>query len=185
MKVPLLKLEDTRPIPGYTGYFAGPDGYIYSSVYRGGLPKIGPPKLAWRRLNGRPDRDGYMRVALVVDYGGRPRQRLVSRLVCAAFFGPSPTGKPEAQHKNGKRTDNRPSNLKWGAQKENADDRERHGNTARGSRNGSAVLSEDEVRRIKRGLRVRVPQKQLAEQFMVHKMTIQAIAAGRNWRWVR
>ena len=43
----------------------------------------------------------------------------VHRLICEAFHGPSPQGKPVVIHLNENALDNRPENLKWGTQKEN------------------------------------------------------------------
>ena len=43
----------------------------------------------------------------------------VHRMVCEAFHGPPPEGKPIVIHIDEDATNNRPENLKWGTQKEN------------------------------------------------------------------
>lgn len=43
----------------------------------------------------------------------------VHRLVCEAFHGPSPEGKPYVLHRDEDSTNNLKSNLYWGTQKEN------------------------------------------------------------------
>lgn len=43
----------------------------------------------------------------------------VHRLVCEAFHGPAPDGKPIVIHLDENSLNNRPENLKWGTQKEN------------------------------------------------------------------
>jgi len=49
----------------------------------------------------------------------RGKNYKMHRLVCEAFHGPSPEGKPVVIHLNENALDNRPENLKWGTQKEN------------------------------------------------------------------
>jgi hypothetical protein len=44
---------------------------------------------------------------------------LIHRLVCEAFHGPAPEGKPYALHRDEDGANNRPENLYWGTQKEN------------------------------------------------------------------
>ncbi|WP_397586771.1 HNH endonuclease signature motif containing protein [Sphingobium fuliginis] len=43
----------------------------------------------------------------------------VARLVCEAFHGPQPEGKPVVMHLDENPSNNRPGNLRWGTQKEN------------------------------------------------------------------
>ena len=43
----------------------------------------------------------------------------VHRMVCEAFHGPAPAGKPYVLHIDENAHNNRPENLKWGTQKEN------------------------------------------------------------------
>lgn len=64
-------------------------------------------------LRSRPDRDGYRLVSL---WRGSPVEKQdlkVHRLVLLAFTGPAPRGKPECDHINRIRDDNRHSNLRW------------------------------------------------------------------------
>jgi hypothetical protein len=53
-------------------------------------------------------------------------RRLVHRLVLEAFRGPEPEEGMVCRHLNGIRTDNRLVNLRWGSQRENAEDRWLH-----------------------------------------------------------
>ncbi len=43
----------------------------------------------------------------------------VARLVCEAFHGSAPSGKPVCMHLDEYSRNNRPDNLRWGTQKEN------------------------------------------------------------------
>lgn len=49
----------------------------------------------------------------------RGKNYKVHRLICEAFHGPAPEGKPVVLHLNENSLDNRPENLRWGTQKEN------------------------------------------------------------------
>lgn len=69
-----------------------------------------------RLLRTKIDKGGYKRLQLYVD--GRPRWVLAHRLVAQTFI-PNPNGKPQVNHKNGDKTDNRVENLEWATASEN------------------------------------------------------------------
>lgn len=79
-------------------------------------------------------KSGYLNVQLWKD--GKFKTWLVHRLVAVTFIGEPPSDKHEAAHGNGNRHDNRASNLRWALPVENMRDRDIHGTTARGIRNG-------------------------------------------------
>jgi hypothetical protein len=83
------------PIPGEPGYEASDRGDIRNA--RTG--RVLRPAVMSR---------GYLKVSL-----GRKRQRLVHRLVAAAFHGPAPHAGDHVDHINFDRRDNRPGNLRW------------------------------------------------------------------------
>lgn len=62
------------------------------------------------------DRYGYLEVRLQKNQ--KANNKLVHRLVAEAFI-PNPENKPEVNHKNGVRTDNRIGNLEWVSRNEN------------------------------------------------------------------
>jgi hypothetical protein len=70
---------------------------------------------------------------------------LVHRLVAFAFLGAPPSDKHEVAHSDGDRHKNAASNLRWVLHIENMRDRDRHGTTARGERNGKLKHSDEVV----------------------------------------
>lgn len=81
--------------------------------------------------------DGYKRVRLMEN--GKRKSWKVHILVAREFLGPKPSNAHEIRHLDGNPLNNHFENLKWGTQKENADDREKHGRTSRGRKHSEAI----------------------------------------------
>ena len=111
-----------RPLPGFSGYSVTPYGGVFG---RHG-----------RLLSTWTDKDGYKHVNVALGEGkDAPRRRLgIHVLVCLTFHGPKPTPKHQVRHLDGSRDNNVPSNLCWGTQQENSDDRYIHGTIPYGPR---------------------------------------------------
>jgi hypothetical protein len=62
-------------------------------------------------------KSGYLTCSIRV--GGKKATTTVQRLVLLAFVGPPPTDLHEANHKNGRKDDNRVENLEWVTRLEN------------------------------------------------------------------
>jgi len=157
----------TKPIPDLPGYFAGTDGRIYST--RSGR---------WRRLGQWPDKDGYLKVNTSIR--GVERSKYVHKLIAHAYLPPKTDG-VELRHLDGDKTNNKPLNLVWGTQKDNAEDRDRHGRTAWGERQGAAKLTAKDVRSIRKRLARGETHKEIADRFSVCIATVGHIKSGRNW----
>ena len=163
--------EVWKRIPGYKGYEASDRGrvrsvdrYLPDGRFRRG-------QLLKQSLGD----GGYLQVGI-----GHSDTRRVHCLVMLAFRGRPPAGK-EVRHWDGKRSNNRLANLTYGTRTQNVWDRVRHGTSNRGERCGSAVLSRQDVRFIRRSsMRV----KDLAERFGVSVPTICDARSGRNWGWL-
>jgi DNA-binding XRE family transcriptional regulator len=121
-------------------------------------------------------------VALSVN--GRQSPVHVHTCVALAYHGPRPTPIHQVRHRDGNRTNNHADNLAWGLPVENAADREDHGNTARGVRNGNSKLTPDIVRQIREIRAMGVSQRHTAEMFDVSKHAVHCIEAGKTWRHV-
>lgn len=129
-----------------------------------------------RILKPRP-RGGYLRVVL------DDEQVDVHRLVLETFVESRPEG-CETRHANGQTTDNRLTNLSWGTPKQNASDRDRHGTTPIGSRNGIAKLEEEQVVQIRLLHASGISQRALARRFGVQSSTMAYIVNRRTWKHV-
>jgi hypothetical protein len=89
-------------VKGYPNYLIYPDGIVWSKKNKIFLKE-------------RIDK-GYLRVVLCKD--GIHKTHSIHRLV-ALHYIPNPDNKPEVDHWNGKRNDNRVENLRWATHSEN------------------------------------------------------------------
>jgi hypothetical protein len=137
-------------IDGFPFHRVTIDGRVQTR-FRGG--KLGDD---WRDM--RPDTDkrkgkGYKRVCVI--YNKVHSREMVHRLV-AKYFISNPGNKPQVNHKNGTKSDNRVDNLEWCTAREN----------------------------IKKMLSIGKTQSVIAKEFNVHQMTISKINTGILWRHV-
>jgi HNH endonuclease len=160
---------------GFPGYRVGSDGSVWSRRRRG--PGRGF-KTEWHRLRPGRKADGYLHVHLC------PSSRsvwLIHRIVLQAFVGPCPEGM-EARHLDGNPANNRLENLRWDTKAENMADRDRHGRTMRGSRNGHATLDEAAVRSIRAEYAAGgTTYQMLGTKYGVTLQAIYLIIRRKNW----
>lgn len=112
------------------GYEVTEDGHVFSteSNWRG---------YCRRELEQHPNADGYPSVR--VQIGGRRKRLAVHRLVAMWFLPARPSPLHQIRHLDGDKANPAASNLAWGTEQDNADDRERHGRTSRGPRHSTAI----------------------------------------------
>lgn len=112
----LFENEFWQQVYGYRGmYYISSFGRI-KSVDRKCLGKDGRQFFKRGRFLSPGTRDGYKHIELNMD--GRPKKHYVHRLVCFAFL-PNTEDKPQVNHKNCIRHDNRIANLEWITASEN------------------------------------------------------------------
>lgn len=170
-----------KPIAGHPGYRVGDDGSVQTAWYRIGLGNGGGCRFAignlWKRLAPNPSTHGYLGVLLKPG----PRRHSIHKLVLEAFVGPRPEGM-EACHKDGNRTNNALSNLRWATHKENEKDKEQHGTRQRGEKAGRAKLTAEKVREIRaRHQQGAVSLGRLAKEYGVTKSSISRLLSRQSW----
>ena len=104
------------------------------------------------------------------------------RRMCILAHGEPPEGKPEATHScgNGHLGCVNPKHLRWGSDKDNKADMLAHGTRVRGERQGSAKLTTQAVREIRR-LAGQASHRELGQRFCVRGSTIGKILRRERW----
>ena len=122
--------EVWRDIEGYEGLYQVSNQGRVKSLERTYIDKIGRERYVKERiLKPGMSRCGYLLVVLCA--GGKPKTLNVHRLVCGAFHE-NPENKPEVNHINEDKTDNRACNLEWSTAKENCNHGTRNERMAKG-----------------------------------------------------
>jgi len=146
-----------RPWPRDPRYLVGSDGTVLGLS---GLP------IGSRR------KDGYIAIGC---RNGAVRTCVLGHVVvCETFHGPRPEGM-EAAHRNGDRSDNRASNVRWISRPDNQADRIGHGT------NG-IKLTVDDVHAIRAALAAGASRNELAARYGVTPGTISHVRVGHSWR---
>jgi len=166
-------IESWRPVVGYEGV------YEVSDLGRIRRCKTG------RMLRQNPNGIGY--ASLDLTRNGVCRKFRVHMLVAAAFMGPTPEG-CEVNHGDGDKMNPRADNLEYVTHLENIRHATRTGlhNPSRpGVENGSAKLTDDTVRAIRREYGHGQSYSRLARKFGVGKSTVARVVTREDWRHVQ
>lgn len=160
-------MTEWKPIPSLPGYSASSNGEI------------------------RNDQTGTIRKPYI---GGAAKYKLlrftragvgicrtVHSLVAEAFLGPRPEGL-EVRHIDGVRSNCSAANLAYGTKRENAADRDKHGNTCRGDKNGNRIVSSEQVAELRmRYAAGGVTQYELADQYGISQAQVNNIVLRKQW----
>jgi hypothetical protein len=117
------------------GYEITRDGRVFSNTNWRGMGR--------RELAQHLNDDGYPSVRVTL--AGKRVRYAVHSLVAAAYLPPRPTWWHEVRHLDGNKLNASADNLAWGTQKENAEDRERHGRTSRGESHSAAIKASNQA----------------------------------------
>lgn len=106
--------EVWRVVPSAPQFMASSEGRIMVAPYLAPLPNGGV-----RQYGGEPHFGVWSKTdeRFITVY--KKKTFKVARLICEAFYGSPPDGKPICMHLNENPANNRASNLMWGSQKEN------------------------------------------------------------------
>lgn len=187
-------VEEWRPCPGFEGLYAVSDlGRVMATPGRVGHGHRERAHVMRQKL----DRYGYPTVRLTGN--GRRGPYTVHRFVARAFLGEPPEEKPQVNHKNGIKTDNRLENLEWMSCPENVrhaainglmpsgrrNARYTHPETsARGSRVNTAKITEIDVPIIRARRAAGEQCSAIALDYDVYRQTIWDIVRRAHWAHV-
>jgi hypothetical protein len=158
-----------RKIQGFENYEVDELGQVWS------LPK--KTRKGTRLIKAlRHPKTGYMYLDLCKD--GGIKKFTVHRLVALAYL-PNPENKPQVNHINGDKTDNRLENLEWCTRSEN----QKHSidiglRSTKGVKNSQCKLTEQDVLYIRNS---KENGSILAKKFNISHPTICDIRKGRSW----
>jgi hypothetical protein len=164
------------PVKGWAGLYEFSDsGDVRSSVTRRGSRKGHILKKRWTT-------DGYVKV--VLRRPGEASNLFVHRIVYEAFVGPIPEGM-EIDHLDFNKANNSTANLEAVAKRTNIQRSFLRGrNLARGSRQGRASFTENDVTEILQRSMAGEKQVNLAKEYGVTPTAIYCIVKRKTWAHV-
>jgi hypothetical protein len=125
---------------------------------------------------------GYYKVSLCKDFKAKTFN--VHRLMCIAFV-PNLENKPQVNHINGIKTDNRVENLEWCTIKENIQHAHDNGlvNTSKGEDRNFAKLKEKQIIEIRKIGKSKT-QLEISKIYNVHQSLISCILSNKIWKHI-
>lgn len=175
LEPPVVPGVEIRHVPKWPGYAVGSDGSVWSC--RITRSRQWQP---WSRMATLFSTTGYHITTLCCGRNRIRRSVGVHILVLETFSGPRPFPTSVARHLDGNCVNNSASNLKWGTQSENCQDRHAHGTDSIGEKSATAKLTASDVEQI-RGMAASQSQASIAKCYGVHPSTISLLLNGKSW----
>ena len=169
-------METWKPIPKFVGLYEASSLGRVRSVERVVRAGTGTRVAAAKVLAPYTHTSGYLAVKPCVD--GKASPAYVHRLVCAAFHG-NPCADQEVLHRDGSKTNNLPTNLRWGTRVENMADNFAMGLAPIGEAHGMARLSAAQAMSI---FRSEGTAAVVSKRFGVSIGTVRGIRCKRIWK---
>lgn len=178
-----MDMEKWVAIVDYPSYEVSDSGSVRTVARTIRHPRGFDANLKSRVITKRLSAKGYILVNIENEDGQKSRQ--VHRLVAQAFID-NPNNKPQVNHKNGIKTDNRVENLEWCTNRENIIHAYANGliDVAKGEGSGRSKLKTKDVVSIRERRLAGITTKDLSETYGVCKSTIKRIINRKLWSHV-
>lgn len=162
------------PIPGFSRYFAGEDGMIYSSHGKGNQLK--------RLIHNVQTSGKYYVVNLKKDTDTKRKSQRVHRMVCLAFHGEPISENMTASHQDGNWRNNNPENLKWESYSDNLNRKKEHGTDDIGIKNSRAKIDLETLILIRKLLSHGLTHTFIGNKLGLNRAFISKIANGSRYK---
>lgn len=175
--------EEWRPIPGYENSYEVSNIGEVRSIDRIVMHGVGD---FLRKRKGKPlakmtDKQNKFRVSIYKN--GIRNKVFVHYLVALAFLGKRKKGQMVC-HNDGNGKNNCAGNLRYDTHKSNMEDMVKHNKSAKGSKNGRAVVTPEQVLEVRNLRKKGLLYKEISRQTSVHFETVAKICQGKCWGWL-
>lgn len=172
-------------VVGYKGYYKVSDTGEVKAVARTIRYRDGRTYHYPERVLTKSKGNYFGHVCANLSRGRKTERVFIHKLVLEAFVGPCPTGHQARHYPDPNPANNKLSNLSWATPKKNQADREEHGTTCRGERCYNAILTEEDVQKI-RSIREekKLSYEKIGRMFGVNYVTVHDIVKRRRWKHV-
>ena len=115
----MIDISDLIEIPDFAGYYASPDGHIYTTLTQGCRDRYDLTKRTeTKEVRPRSTNHGYDRVCLRRESTGKREDLYIHRII-AKLFVPNLKNAEEVNHLDCDTHNNSASNLEWVTREEN------------------------------------------------------------------